>query len=257
MSYDWYYYSFARKHADWQKPPRSYFVEYLKNKGQAKRVLDVGCGTADILFYIPKDIEYVGVELSAYALNFAKRQWRGRRNTFFINADACSLPFKDNEFDLVISIYVLEHLRFPKKALAEWLRVLKTGGRLIIAVPNLEFPLSFPSALRHKGKWFKIWFIGLKTMDVFKRMAGVYPFRTIAENFSEKTGRYERSDDDLRYIACAWEIVKFLERLGAKIIIRYDLPPAKGMRAAAVRLIRRLPTFKFCGAPLCAIFEKL
>jgi SAM-dependent methyltransferase len=48
------------------------------------------------------------------------------------------LPFKDDSFDGVISIAVLEHVRHPFRAAAELVRVLKPGGQLICSVPFLQ-----------------------------------------------------------------------------------------------------------------------
>ena len=48
------------------------------------------------------------------------------------------LPFRDNSFDAVISITVLEHVRDPFTCAAEIVRVLKPGGRLLCVVPFLQ-----------------------------------------------------------------------------------------------------------------------
>jgi len=45
------------------------------------------------------------------------------------------LPFEDNEFDCVVLGQLLEHVYDEKRAASEALRVLRTGGRLIVNVP--------------------------------------------------------------------------------------------------------------------------
>ena len=52
-------------------------------------------------------------------------------------ADIHDLPFKDSHFDSVIAIEVLEHCRDPDIALSECLRVLKSGGFLLVSTPFL------------------------------------------------------------------------------------------------------------------------
>ena len=50
----------------------------------------------------------------------------------FIQGNAENLNFPDNEFDLVFSNSVLEHVKNPKKALQEMYRVIKPGGKLLV-----------------------------------------------------------------------------------------------------------------------------
>lgn len=49
-----------------------------------------------------------------------------------------ALPFKDNSFDAVISLAVLEHVKDPWRCVTEILRVLKPGGEIICCVPFLQ-----------------------------------------------------------------------------------------------------------------------
>lgn len=46
------------------------------------------------------------------------------------------LPFKDEEYDFVISSHVMEHFFDPIKALKEWMRVIKKGGFIFIIAPT-------------------------------------------------------------------------------------------------------------------------
>lgn len=49
------------------------------------------------------------------------------------------LPFPNDSFDVIWFTEVIEHIRDPKLAVAECMRVLKPGGRLLITTPNRDF----------------------------------------------------------------------------------------------------------------------
>ena len=68
----------------------------------------------------------------------------------FVQGDAENLPFEDDSFDAVVNRYVLWSLPDPKRALAEWRRVLKTEGRVIIVDGTWYGP-------RHKPLSKKLW----------------------------------------------------------------------------------------------------
>ncbi len=50
------------------------------------------------------------------------------------------LPFPDNSFDLLLNHEVLEHVNDDRMAIAEMVRVLKPGGRLVLFCPNRGYP---------------------------------------------------------------------------------------------------------------------
>lgn len=70
--------------------------------------------------------------------------------------DARKLPFKEEEFEEVYSRFFLEHLlrEDAKKALKEMNRVLKSGGKIVVIVPNLAyFCKLFVSETGQKKEW--------------------------------------------------------------------------------------------------------
>jgi SAM-dependent methyltransferase len=51
------------------------------------------------------------------------------------------LPFTDDSFDVVVSVWVLEHVKEPLKMLREVARVLRPGGHFVFLTPNVRNPL--------------------------------------------------------------------------------------------------------------------
>ncbi|MCD6521287.1 methyltransferase domain-containing protein [Candidatus Calescamantes bacterium] len=105
----------------------------IERKG---KVLDVGCGRGEILNKICAhyDMKGVGLDISIEAIKIA-RCYNPLTNEYWVG-DAESLPFRDNSFDLVISLDTLEHLSNPLTALEEMVRVLKPGGKLLVYTLN-------------------------------------------------------------------------------------------------------------------------
>lgn len=95
------------------------------------RILDAGCGTGKMLASLAAtgDVEVFGLDLSATALQLAKR----RGDFSLTRASAISLPFAADAFDVVLSLDVLPNVppSVIPAALAECRRVLVPGGRFI------------------------------------------------------------------------------------------------------------------------------
>ena len=53
-----------------------------------------------------------------------------------VKADICNLPFKDNEFDVILCNHVLEHIPDDTKAMQELYSVLKVGGMGVFQIPQ-------------------------------------------------------------------------------------------------------------------------
>lgn len=104
------------------------------------KVLEIGCGVGIISAYLNAqyNMNVIGTDLDPEQIAMAKKINRSTENLKFFKADACSIPFEKNEFDLVLSLNVLHHINNWDKALIEVSRVLKPNGFFIL------FDLAFP-----------------------------------------------------------------------------------------------------------------
>ena len=95
------------------------------------RVLDVACGTGDLLFgAVPPAGSGVGVDVTHRMLQLA-RQRRTDARTPLVTADMLALPFVDGRFTVVTTGYGLRNVPDLDQALREIHRVLAPGGRLL------------------------------------------------------------------------------------------------------------------------------
>ena len=105
-----------------------------------EKALDVGCGPGTMAIVLSQKVapggEAVGIDASLEMIDVAcKKAKRERSTARFEPAAIESLPFTDGTFDLATSTFMLHHLPedVQSKGLAEVRRVLKQGGRLVIA----------------------------------------------------------------------------------------------------------------------------
>lgn len=109
---------------------------------QGDAVLDVACGTGDLsqAFAATHASSVVGLDFTPAMLDHARTKQKalvaatGSKLTY-VEGDAQHLPFADASFNVVSIAFGIRNVTSPKAALAEFFRVLKPGGRLIV----LEF----------------------------------------------------------------------------------------------------------------------
>jgi demethylmenaquinone methyltransferase/2-methoxy-6-polyprenyl-1,4-benzoquinol methylase len=95
-----------------------------------EKILDIaaGTGTSSMALKLP-GVEVVAADFSKGMLAEGKKRYPELE---FVFADAMKLPFGNNEFDVVTMSFGLRNVQDRDKALGEFLRVLKPGGRLVI-----------------------------------------------------------------------------------------------------------------------------
>lgn len=115
---------------------RNKAVKYLLSGGfHPSSVLDVASGTGDfaIKLYdkLAGNTKLVGIDISEGMLAKARDKARERKIEFMV-ADAERIPFEDGSFDAVSCSYGIRNFANPPAALAEFCRVLSSGGRAVI-----------------------------------------------------------------------------------------------------------------------------
>jgi SAM-dependent methyltransferase len=136
--------------AKWTHELRTYL---FKKAGldDAKRVLEVGCGTGAILAELPNHISLHGLDNDSHAL----AQCRVHAPTAsFVQGNALELPYSNEIFDIVYCHYLLLWVTDPLQALLEMKRVTKRGANIIaFAEPDYTARLDQPRELVPLGKW--------------------------------------------------------------------------------------------------------
>lgn len=98
-----------------------------------QRVLDIACGTGvSSVALAVLGAEVVGADFSPGMIAEAEKLRGGTPGVTFQIADATDLPFANDEFDAVTISYGLRNVVDTEKALEEFLRVTRPGGRLVI-----------------------------------------------------------------------------------------------------------------------------
>lgn len=140
-----------------------FMEEFLQQLPQGAKVLEVGCGGGQLAAEILRrrdDLMFTGLDLAEDELRRARK--RAPAATF-VQGSALSLPFEDSDFDGVFSIASIKHWPDQRQGVNECVRVLRPGGRLVIAevdractldsarnfirhwhIPRLARPLALP-----------------------------------------------------------------------------------------------------------------
>ncbi len=125
-----------------------YYARLVRRFGPTKgRVLELGCGMGHLLTWLSDRYQVVGCDINPWALEQAQGNVPGGR--FLLLSGDEPYAFPSAIFDILIAKHVVEHLHHPELAIAEMSRVLKPGGLLVLATPNLNSPMR----ARKKERW--------------------------------------------------------------------------------------------------------
>jgi ubiquinone/menaquinone biosynthesis C-methylase UbiE len=137
--------------------------------------LEIGCGNGVISKHFAQKYhsEVIGTDVDPEQIELAQEGIKEILNIRFLVADATSLPFEDNRFDVVMSFQVMHHISNWLDAMAEVRRVLKPGGYFIYD------DLIYPELLAKLGRFL--------ANRVRMNMYGITTLQDLA-SFIEKNG---------------------------------------------------------------------
>lgn len=119
------------------------------------RLLDVGCGGGHLLEHLARrsdGIQLTGLDLSAEQVDRARRRLgRFGERVAVVEGSALAIPFEDDTFDAVVSVASIKHWPDAFAGLAECVRVLSPGGRLVVIEADRGCRLE--DAARFVARW--------------------------------------------------------------------------------------------------------
>jgi 2-polyprenyl-3-methyl-5-hydroxy-6-metoxy-1,4-benzoquinol methylase len=108
---------------------------------QAKRIIELGCGGGDTGAELKKALSadhYFGIDVNAQAIERARTKL-DRAEVINIERNSPEMVgLREGEFDLLLALDVLEHLYNPWDVLADWVTVVRPGGRVVLSIPNMQ-----------------------------------------------------------------------------------------------------------------------
>jgi ubiquinone/menaquinone biosynthesis C-methylase UbiE len=123
----------------------------LQGRGQGGRILDAGCGEGlafDLLERYFKPTAIVGIDIDKAQISKAEKVAATMTTpTQALHGNACTEHFASDSFDVIFSHQLLHHTSQQQEVLAEFRRILKPGGLLLVGESCVTFIKSLPVQL--------------------------------------------------------------------------------------------------------------
>jgi SAM-dependent methyltransferase len=189
-------------------PPLEPAIDAALHLAGHESILDIGTGPGDFPQRLSQNGHrgrIVGIDASAGMIARAKS---GGAQIEFLQADAQSLPFADESFDVVTARHMLYHVKDIPLALRETCRVLRPGGRFLAVTNILDNMGDYRRALGEaadqlKGQIADVVRIVLPASDVFNEKNGPAliknAFGNVTVTLVESALHFETADPALRY----------------------------------------------------------
>ena len=103
------------------------------NKNNHKWILDIGCGQGIHYQYYNHYDNIIGIDLNIVSLRVLKRKYP---QAFLVQGNILDMPFKNQAFDAMHSIYNLEHIYYLDETLDEIKRILARNGSFFVGLPS-------------------------------------------------------------------------------------------------------------------------
>jgi SAM-dependent methyltransferase len=97
-------------------------------------ILDIGCGRATLLSWLPRIHSYTGIDLDEEVISMVSEAYP-EHHFYRMNIESDALPF-DGTFSVIVMLAVLEHFSHPVETMRRIVSCMRNDGRIILTTPH-------------------------------------------------------------------------------------------------------------------------